>query len=208
MTRPRGGGPDLFYPIVPDLAWLRRLVPLGVKTIQLRLKDAPADVVIREIAASLDICARHGCQLIVNDYWREAMSLGADYVHLGQEDLADADVPALKAKGVRLGISTHDPEELATALAVQPDYIALGPIYETRLKAMKWAPQGLDRVADWKRRIGVLPLIAIGGITPQRADGVVAAGADSVAVITDFFTHADPDARVLQWLAWSERCKG
>ena len=207
MTRPRGG-PDLFYPIVPDLVWLRRLVPLGVKTIQLRLKDAPADVVIREIAASLDICAHHGCQLIVNDYWREAMRLGADYVHLGQEDLAEADVPALKAKGVRLGISTHDPAELAVALAVQPDYVALGPIYETKLKAMKWAPQGLDRIADWKRRIGVLPLVAIGGITPQRADGVVAAGADSVAVITDFFTHDDPDARVSQWLAWAERCKG
>jgi thiamine-phosphate pyrophosphorylase len=207
MTRPRGG-PDLFYPIVPDLVWLRRLVPLGVKTIQLRLKNAPADVVSREVAASLDICAHHGCQLIVNDYWREAMRLGADYVHLGQEDLAEADVPALKAKGVRLGISTHDPEELAIALAVQPDYVALGPIYETKLKAMKWAPQGLDRIADWKRRIGVLPLVAIGGITPQRADGVVAAGANSVAVITDFFTHDDPDARVLQWLAWAERCKG
>lgn len=206
MTRPRGA-PDLFYPIVPDLAWLRRLVPLGVKTIQLRLKDAPADVVVREIAASLDICAQHGCQLIVNDYWREALDLGADYVHLGQEDLAGADVSALKTKGVRLGISTHDLDELAIARAVQPDYIALGPIYETRLKVMNWAPQGLDRVADWKRRIGVLPLIAIGGITPQRADGVVAAGADSVAVITDFFTHDDPDARVLQWLAWAERCK-
>lgn len=207
MTRPRGA-PDLFYPIVPELAWLRRLVPLGVKTIQLRLKDAPADVIRREIAASLDICAQHGCQLIVNDYWRQALDLGADYVHLGQEDLAEADVPALKAKGVRLGISTHSTDELAIALAVQPDYVALGPIYETRLKAMQWAPQGLDRVADWKRRIGTLPLIAIGGITPQRADGVVAAGADSIAVITDFFTHDDPDARVLHWLAWAELCKG
>ena len=206
MTR-LGSGPDLFYPIVPDLAWLQRLVPLGVKTIQLRLKDAPADVVRREIAASLDICAQHGCQLIVNGYWREAMSLGAGYVQLGQEDLAEADVPALKAKGVRLGISTHSTDELAIALAVQPDYIALGPIYETRLKVMKWAPQGLDRVADWKRRIGALPLIAIGGITPQRADGVVAVGADSVAVITDFFTHENPEARVGQWLAWAERCK-
>ena len=162
----------------------------------------------REIAASLDICARHGCQLIVNDYWREALSLGADYVHLGQEDLAGADVPALKAKGVRLGISTHSTDELAIALAVQPDYVALGPIYETKLKVMKWSPQGLDRVADWKRRIGVLPLIAIGGITPERADGVVAAGADSIAVITDFFTHTDPEARVRQWLGWAlKHCK-
>ena len=170
----------------------QRLVPLGVKTIQLRLKDAPPDRVRREIAASLEACARHNCQLIVNDYWREALELGADYIHLGQEDLAGADVAAIHAKGARLGISTHSEAELAIALAAKPDYVALGPIYETRLKVMKWAPQGLDRVADWKGRIGGLPLVAIGGITPQRADGVVAAGADSVAVITDFFTHPDP----------------
>lgn len=196
------GGIALFYPIVPDVAWLQRLVPLGVKTVQLRLKDAPSDRVLSEIRESLEVCARHGCQLIVNDYWREAIALGADYVHLGQEDLAAADVAAIKAAGVRLGVSTHSDEELAIALAVQPDYVALGPIYETRLKAMKWAPQGLDRIGAWKRRIGALPLVAIGGITPARADGVVDAGADSVAVITDFFTHPDPEARVRQWLEW------
>ena len=96
-------------------------------------------------------CARrHDCQLIVNDYWREALELGADYIHLGQEDLAGADVAAIHAKGARLGISTHSEDELAIALAAKPDYVALGPIYETRLKVMKWAPQGLDRVADWK----------------------------------------------------------
>ena len=82
-------------------------------------------------------------------------------------------MPAIQAKGVRLGISTHSDEELAIALAAKPDYVALGPIYETRLKVMKWAPQGLDRIADWKTRIGGLPLVAIGGITPERADGVV-----------------------------------
>lgn len=207
MTGLRSGGPDVFYPIVPDLAWLQRLVPLGVKTIQLRLKDAAEDVVRREVAASLEICARYGCQLIVNDYWREALSLGADYVHLGQEDLASADVAALKVKGVRLGISTHSHDELAIALAAGPDYVALGPIYETKLKAMKWAPQGLGRIADWKTRIGTMPLIAIGGITPERAAGVIAAGADSVAVITDFFTHPEPEARVRQWLAWAEGCR-
>ena len=197
-------GLDLFYPIVPDVGWLQRLVPLGVRTIQLRLKDAAPDRIRREIGESLEVCARHECQLIVNDYWREALSLGADYIHLGQEDLAGADVPTIQAKGARLGISTHSEAELAIALAAKPDYVALGPIYETRLKVMKWAPQGLDRVADWKGRVGDLPLVAIGGITPQRADGVVAAGADSVAVITDFFTHADPPARVRQWLAWAE----
>jgi thiamine-phosphate pyrophosphorylase len=201
------GGLDAFYPILPDVAWLQRLVPLGVKTVQLRLKDAEPERVRREIAESLGICARHGCQLIVNDYWREALELGADYVHLGQEDLAGADVAAIHAKGVRLGISTHSEEELAVALDAKPSYVALGPIYETRLKVMKWAPQGLARIADWKGRIGALPLVAIGGITPERADGVKAAGADSLAVITDFFTHADPEGRVRQWLAWAERAR-
>jgi thiamine-phosphate pyrophosphorylase len=201
------GGLDVFYPIVPDVAWLERLVPLGVRTVQLRLKDAPLDRIRREIGRSLEVCARHGCQLIVNDYWREALALGADYIHLGQEDLAEADVPTIQAKGARLGISTHSEEELVIALAAVPSYIALGPIYETRLKAMKWAPQGLDRVAEWKKRIGNLSLVAIGGITPARADGVLAAGADSLAVITDFFTHPDPEARVREWLAWAERCR-
>jgi thiamine-phosphate pyrophosphorylase len=200
-------GPDRFYPIVPNLAWLERLVPLGVKTIQLRLKDLPPDLVRGEIATSIGVCARHGCQLIVNDYWREAIQLGADYVHLGQEDLAGADIGAIKAERMRLGISTHSPEELDVALAAKPDYVALGPIYETKLKVMKWPPQGLARVTEWKRRIGALPLVAIGGITPERAAGVVVAGADSVAVITDFFTHPDPEARVRQWLAWSTNCK-
>ena len=198
-------GLDLFYPIVPDVGWLQRLVPLGVRTIQLRLKDAAPDRIRREIGESLEVCARHDCQLIVNDYWREALSLGADYIHLGQEDLAGADVPTIQAKGARLGISTHSEAELDIALAANPDYVALGPIYETRLKAMKLAPQGLDRIGAWKKRIGALPLVAIGGITPERADGVRAAGADSVAVITDFFTHADPEARVRQWVAWAGR---
>ena len=194
---------DVFYPIVPDLAWMERLVPLGVRTIQLRLKDASPDEVRRQIEGSLEVCRRYGCDLVVNDYWQDAIALGAGFVHLGQEDLGEADVAAIKAAGIKLGISTHSPEELDIALAAKPDYVALGPIYETKLKAMKWGPQGLDRITVWKRRIGALPLCCIGGITPERAPGVVAAGADSVAVITDFFTHADPAARVRQWLAWA-----
>ena len=192
-----------FYPIVPDIAWMRRIVPTGVKTIQLRLKDAKPDDVERQIRDSFDVCRRHGCLLVVNDYWREAIQLGADYVHLGQEDLAEADLGAIRKAGLKLGISTHSHEELSIALAARPDYIALGPVYETKLKAMKWEPQGLAKVNDWKSRIGALPLVAIGGITPERAGGVIQAGADSVAVITDFFTHADPEARVRQWLQWS-----
>lgn len=194
---------DPFYPIVPDSRWLARLVPLGVRTIQLRLKDAPDAEIRRQIADGLALCRAHGCQFIVNDYWRQAIDLGADAIHLGQEDLATADLAAIKAAGARLGLSSHDTAELDIALAAEPDYIALGPIYETKLKAMKWAPQGLDRVTLWKARIGSIPLVAIGGITPERAPGVRAAGADSIAVITDFFTAADPEARVAAWVQWS-----
>ena len=194
---------DVFYPIAPDLGWLERIVPQGARTVQLRLKDAAPDEVRRQITASLDVCRRHGCQLIVNDYWREAIALGADFIHLGQEDLAEADVAAIKAAGIKIGISTHSHEELAIALAARPDYVALGPIWETKLKAMKWAPQGLDRIRDWRSRIGALPLCCIGGITPERAPSVIAAGADSAAVITDFFTAADPEARLRTWIAWA-----
>ena len=201
MSEARAAGLDVFYPIVPDATWVARIAPLGVRTLQLRLKDVSGADVRRQIVESLEIARRHGCQLIVNDFWREAIVAGAGYVHLGQEDLATADVAAIKAVGMRLGISPHSEEELDIALAAGPDYVALGPIYETKLKAMKWAPQGLARIGAWKARVGALPLVAIGGITPERADGVVAAGADSVAVITDFMTAQHPEARIETWLA-------
>lgn len=194
----------VFYPVVPDVGWIERLAPLGVETIQLRLKDATPAEIDRQIRASMAICQLHGCQLIVNDYWEAAIAAGADFLHLGQEDLAAADLSRIKAAGLKLGISSHDHAELDLALAAEPDYIALGPIYETKLKVMKWAPQGLERIRDWKNRIGTIPLCAIGGITPERAPGVLAAGADCVAVVTDFVTATDPDARVRQWVAWAK----
>lgn len=194
---------DVFYPIVPDAAWLKRLVPLGVKTIQLRIKDQSSAGIELQIRESLAMTRDHGCQLIVNDHWAEAIDCGADFIHLGQEDLASADFSAIKRAGLKLGVSTHSQEELDIALRAIPDYIALGPIYETKLKAMTWAPQGLARIAEWKQRIGTIPLVAIGGITPERAGGVMAAGADSVAVITDFITAPHPEARVKLWLEWA-----
>ena len=189
-----------FYPIVPDAAWVQRIVPLGVKTVQLRVKDARPDAIRAEIARSLAICRTHGCQLIVNDYWREAIDLGAAFVHLGQEDLAEADLPAIRKAGIKFGISTHTPEELQIALEAEPDHVALGPIYETTLKAMKYPPQGLDRIREWKRRIAC-PLVAIGGITLERAPGVFEAGADSIAVVSDIVSHPAPERRVADWLA-------
>jgi thiamine-phosphate pyrophosphorylase len=195
-------GLDVFYPIVPDYAWLKRIVPLGVRTIQLRIKDQSEARVRSEVAESLELCARFGCTLIVNDYWREAIESGATFVHLGQEDLAGADLAAIHGAGMRLGLSTHSREELATALAAEPDYIALGPIYETKLKAMKWKPQGLARIGEWRKSVSC-PLVAIAGITLERAPQVIDAGADSVAVVTDFITHPLPEQRVREWLTWA-----
>src|SRR3546814_11266483 len=97
-----------------------------------------------------------------NDYWKLALREGCDFVHLGQEDLDGADLAALRRAGVRLGVSTHDDAELVRALSLEPDYLALGPVYPTVLKKMKWAPQALAKVSEWKRRVGALPLIAIG----------------------------------------------
>src|SRR6202008_1223616 len=154
-----------------------------------------------EVRAARASCAAAGMQLIVNDYWEIALDEGCDFVHLGQGDLGGTDLAALRRAGVRLGISTHDHEELERALRAQPDYVALGPIYPTRLKVMPWQPQGLERIREWKGRIGATALVAIGGLTLERIAGVFAAGADVAAVVTDIIRDRDPEARTRAWLA-------
>jgi thiamine-phosphate diphosphorylase len=189
------------YPIVDSAAWISRLAPQGVRLVQLRIKEGAEEAVRSEILAARAYCSAAGVQLVVNDYWRLALAAGCDFVHLGQGDLDSADIPALRRAGVRFGISTHDESELERALGLRPAYVALGPIYPTLLKVMPWRPQGLGRIGDWKRRIGSLPLIAIGGLTPERLTGVFAAGADVAAVVTDIVRAPDPEARARQWLA-------
>ncbi len=191
---------DRFYLIVDDLHWMQRLVPLGVKLVQLRIKDALPEDVREQVREAKVLCDRLGTQLIVNDYWQVAIDEGCDFVHLGQEDLACADLAAIRRAGVKLGVSTHDDDELETALSTSPEYVALGPVYATRLKKMPWAPQGLQRVQEWKRRVGAIPLVAIGGITVERVPGVLAMGADHVAVVTDISLHSDPEARAQEWI--------
>ena len=144
-------------------------------------------------------------RLVVNDYWRAAIDAGARHIHLGQEDLAEADVPAIRRAGLTLGLSTHDDAELDTALRHAPDYVALGPIFPTTLKAMRFAPQGIARISEWKRRAGAIPLVAIGGITFEQAPAIFAAGADTIAVVSDITSNADPDSRVHAWLGYAEK---
>ena len=129
-----------FYPIFDSSDWLQRLLPLGIKMVQLRVKGRSEDNTRDEIKRSKILCHQHDCLLIVNDYWQIAIDEDCDYLHLGQEDLDDADVPAIKKAGIQLGISTHSEEELERAMSFDPDYIALGPIYHTILKEMPWQP--------------------------------------------------------------------
>lgn len=191
---------DPFYPIVDSAEWVRRLVPAGARLIQLRIKDRGMEDVRREVRAAMGICSASGAQLVINDYWELALDEDADFVHLGQGDLDGADLKSIRAHEVRIGVSTHNAEELDGAFSIDPDYVALGPIYPTILKSMPWAPQGLDRIGEWKRLVGDRPLVAIGGITLERAPLCLAAGADSAAVVTDITRNADPIARARAWL--------
>ena len=192
---------DPFYLIVDQVAWLERLLPHGLRLAQLRIKDAAEPTLRAQIRRARDLCAQHGATLVINDHWRLALDEGCDFIHLGQEDLVEADVDAIRRAGCRLGLSTHDVRELDIALGVAPDYIALGPVFPTTLKQLDWAPQGVARVTEWKALLKDMPLVAIGGLTPDRARAVLDAGADSAAVATDVLGHPDPEARVRDWVA-------
>ncbi len=193
-----------FYPIFDDVSWLKRMLPLGIKLVQLRIKDAKDDHLRAQITEAQALCREHGCVLVINDYWQAAIDLGCDWIHLGQEDLDDADLKAIRAAGIKMGVSTHDDDELERVLAMAPDYVALGPVYPTILKKMKWHQQGLPRVTEWKARVGEVPLVGIGGMSVERAPGVFEAGADIVSAVTDITLNDDPEGRVRQWL---EICK-
>ena len=192
--------PDRFYPVVDSVAWVARLALLGVGTVQLRAKNLSESDALQTIMDALEIIRGTTAKLVVNDYWRAAIIAKAEHLHLGQEDLAGADLKAIRAAGLTLGISTHDDEELETALRAKPDYIALGPIFPTTLKSMRFAPQGIAKITEWKQRIGNIPLVAIGGIKLEQAREIFAAGADSIAVVSDVTQNAEPDARVRAWL--------
>lgn len=189
-----------FYPIFDDADWLCRTLQLGVKLVQLRIKELTGEILKQQIAQAQSLCRENRAILVVNDHWEVAIQLGCDWVHLGQEDLDTADIPAIRRAGIKIGLSTHDHAELDRALSHDPDYVALGPVYPTILKKMKWHEQGLSRVTEWKRLIGDIPLVAIGGMSVERAPGALNAGADVVSAVTDITLNDDPEARVRQWI--------
>ncbi len=193
-------GPIGFYPVVPNAAWVERLLGWGVRTIQLRIKAAdhtPAEIASQVGAAVAAGRAVPGAQVFINDHWRLALAAGAYGVHLGQEDLDIADIAALREAGLRLGLSTHTPQELTRARAVQPSYLAIGPIYPTTLKVMPYEPVGLARLKAWAALAAPYPVVAIGGISLERLPGVLACGVQGVAVVSAVTLAADPHQAAL-----------
>ncbi|MFW7377764.1 MAG: thiamine phosphate synthase [Oligoflexus sp.] len=187
------------YPIVDRCEWLERLLPLGVKTVQIRIKDLLGDELEGEIKRACEIAARFSCRLYINDYWQLAIKHGAYGVHLGQEDLAHADLDAIQKSGLRLGISTHSYEELARALSIRPSYVALGPIFATTCKSMQFGPQGIAKISEWVQ-FADCPVVAIGGLKPEHASAVLQQGAAGLALISDITGAADPEGRTRVWL--------
>ncbi|KZL06741.1 Thiamine-phosphate synthase [Pseudovibrio axinellae] len=194
---------DRFYLIIDGTHWLPRVLPLGVKLVQLRIKDKSEDEIRSQVKAAKQLCDKAGAVLVVNDHWQAAYDANVGYVHLGQEDLKTADFRALRSAGIYYGVSTHDEAELDTALALDPQYVALGPIYNSATKELRWQPQGLETLKRWKSRTNK-HLVAIGGITLERAPDVFAAGADTIATISDVTAASNPEQRVSQWLQTSK----
>ena len=186
---------DPFYLIVDDAEWLRAAAASRREARAIAGQGSPGGRSSRANSRGARAVPGNSARSwSINDYWRLALEEGCDFVHLGQGDLDGADIAALRAKGVRLGVSTHDEAELDRALSLSPDYIALGPVYPTLLKKMSFAPQGLESLGDWKRRSATCRLVAIGGLTPERARLVLRAGADSAASSPTFCATPSPKA--------------
>ncbi len=194
-----GPEPLGFYPVVDSFAWVKRLVDLGTKTIQLRIKDQEGPNLINQIKETIDYCRAFDVRLFINDHWQLAIELQAYGVHLGQEDLLAADLPAIARAGLRLGISTHCLTEAAIAKGINPSYVALGPIFPTTCKSLRFGPHGLDKINTWRQMFSQ-PLVAIGGLKAEDASEALRQGASGVAVISDVVNARSPEARAQQWL--------
>ena len=180
------------YPVVDRASWIPRLAPLGVSTIQLRVKNLADEPLIDEIKSAIKLAKQHNCRLFINDYWQLAIKLGAYGVHLGQEDLDTADIEAIQKAGLALGISTHCHYEVARAHSYQPSYIACGPVYPTDSKVMPWIPHDLQGLTYWRRVLNY-PLTAIGGINRSRIADVAKTGVDAIAMISAITQADDPE---------------
>lgn len=179
------------YPIVDSKKWLALLLPLGIRAIQLRIKNMKGAELENEIIESIQLAKQFGAQLFINDYWELAIKYSAYGVHLGQEDLERADINAIRNAGLRLGISTHSYFEIARAHTFKPSYMAFGPIFETKSKVMSFAPQGVEKLRDWCKLLDY-PIVAIGGINMNNFQKIKKTGVDGIAMISAITQAKNP----------------
>ena len=172
------------YVIVDSYEWIERLIHAGVKTLQIRIKDRSPEQAEEEIARCIALAKQHQVRLFVDDFWQLAIKYQAYGVHLGQEDLLTADLNAIQQAGLRLGVSTHNQEEVDLVLPLRPSYVALGHIFPTQSKIMPFAPQGIASLAAQVKDLGDIPTVAIGGITASHFADVLATDVGSIAVIS------------------------
>jgi len=184
------------YGVMPDSEWIKRMVDAELPTVQLRLKSDDMKHIHAEIKQSIEAVKGSKTLLFINDYWQSAIELGAYGVHLGQEDLATADLNAIRNAGLRLGLSTHGYAEMVYADRFSPSYIAMGAVFPTTLKQMPTAPQGLGRLYKYAQLMQAYPLVAIGGIDENSIHAVASSGVGSVAVVRAITASDDPKAAV------------
>lgn len=187
------------YPIVDSSHWLEKLLPEGVKCIQLRIKNMHQTRLEEEIKRSVLLAKKYGATLFINDYWELAIRYGAEGVHLGQEDLYAADIDKIYQSGLYLGVSTYCYYEVARAHALNPSYIACGPIYPTTSKVMSVQPQGIEQLQRWRRTLHY-PLVAIGGIDFERLPEILKAGVEGVSLISAITKADNPLTATQQFL--------
>jgi len=192
------------YPVVDSLYWLKRLLPLGLNIIQLRVKNLAQSDLEQLIIDAVALAKDYDTRLFINDYWQLAIKHGAYGVHIGQEDLADADLAKIQQAGLRLGISTHGCYEFLLAQQLKPSYLAIGAIFPTNTKDMTGQIQGVDNLKQLltlrkqEDNTHVTPVVAIGGITLKRAPEVLATGVESIAVVTAITEAGEPEEAVKQ----------
>ena len=185
------------YAVLPDAAWVARMAQAGVPTVQLRFKSTDMDAVRREVRAAVQAVKGTNSLLFINDHWRSAIEEGAYGVHLGQEDMDEAQLETIRQAGLRLGLSTHGYGELLRAQAVSPSYLAFGAVFPTTLKKMKTAPQGLGRLGAYARLMQGRSLVAIGGIDLNAVPDVMRTGVGSIAVVRAITAAEQPEQAAL-----------
>ena len=180
------------YPVVDRAYKLKPLYEVGITTAQLRTKDKFTGQALEdEVLEAIKISEHYKARFFLNDFWELGIKHKVYGIHLGQEDIQEADVEAILKAGIRLGISTHTPKEIDIALGFEPSYLAIGPIYEPISKKLVYDTVGTEDLKRWAKNVEY-PIVAIGGITIDNIEYVAQTKAASgIAMISDVLIEGE-----------------